>query len=129
MLEPRRVKVQGDLFHGRVPEGAVYAGRAAPGLRRSPFNNPHRVGKPCGACAGAVHTLDEALTLYSAHLDANPELVERARQELAGHDLACWCGLSGRCHVDELLRRANDATRHFSSAHQMPQTSREEATT
>lgn len=48
---PRRVKVEGDLFHPKVPEGAVYVGRSAPGLKRSPFYNSHRVGKPCSECA------------------------------------------------------------------------------
>lgn len=28
---PRRVKVEGDLFHGRVPVGAAYLGRPFPG--------------------------------------------------------------------------------------------------
>jgi hypothetical protein len=27
MAGPRRVRVAGDLFHGRVPPGAVYVGR------------------------------------------------------------------------------------------------------
>src|SRR4029450_12834702 len=39
----RRVKVTGDLFHGQVPDGAVYVGRAAPGLPRSPYANPFTV--------------------------------------------------------------------------------------
>jgi hypothetical protein len=33
----RRVKITGDLFHGQIPDGAVYVGRQAPGLRRSPY--------------------------------------------------------------------------------------------
>ena len=50
----RRVKVTGDLFHGRIPDGAVYVGRAAPGLRRSPYANPYPVktyGLPSPCCA------------------------------------------------------------------------------
>jgi hypothetical protein len=30
-----------------------------------------------------------------------------ARQELAGRDLACWCGLDEPCHADVLLELAN----------------------
>ncbi|MFF5261329.1 DUF4326 domain-containing protein [Actinomadura viridis] len=107
MSEPRRVKVQGDLFHGRVPDGAVYVGRATPGLKASPYRNPHPVGKPCKLCGGAVHTLDESLALYAADLDENPELLEQARRDLAGRDLCCWCKLTDPCHVDELLHRVN----------------------
>jgi len=33
--------------------------------------------------------------------------LEIMRYELAGHDLACWCGLDKRCHRDILLRLAN----------------------
>lgn len=91
----KRVRVTGDLYHGRVPEGAVYVGRAAPGLPASPYCNPFTVRK---------HGTD-ALRLYAEHLDANPHLVEQARRDLAGRDLACWCRLDQPCHVDELLRR------------------------
>jgi hypothetical protein len=31
----QRIKVTGDLFHGKVPDGAVYVGRAAPRLHKS----------------------------------------------------------------------------------------------
>jgi hypothetical protein len=91
---PQRVKVGGDLFHGRVPEGAVYVGRATPGLRRSPYSNLFTVNRS---------GLAEALRRYRAYLDEHPELVERARRELRGHDLACWCplpaeGEEDRCH-------------------------------
>lgn len=46
MTTPRRVRVGGDLFHPRIPDGAVYVGRAGPNLRRSPFHNPFRAGHP-----------------------------------------------------------------------------------
>jgi hypothetical protein len=54
-MAPLRVKVAGDLFHGRVPDGVLYVGRAAPGLRRSPYANPFPV---------KVHGLNESLRLY-----------------------------------------------------------------
>lgn len=91
----RRVKIAGDLYHGRTPAGAIYVGRAAPGLKASPFHNPFTI---------RLHG-EDAMQLYVEHLDANPELVERARRELAGHDLACWCPLDRPCHADELIRR------------------------
>ena len=33
--------------------------------------------------------------------------VDDVRQELAGHDLACWCPLDQPCHADVLLELAN----------------------
>jgi hypothetical protein len=90
----RRIKVQGDLYHGHVPEGAVYVGRAAPGLAGSRFANPHKA-KGLGR--------DEAIRLYREHLAAHPELVAAARSELAGKALACWCAPDQACHADVLL--------------------------
>lgn len=99
---PRRVRVIGDLYHGRVPDGAVYVGRGAPGLTGSPYANRHRVGA-CRACR-AEHDRVSAVAAYSSDLDARPELVAAARRELAGVNLACWCRLDGQpCHADVLL--------------------------
>ncbi|RSM93786.1 hypothetical protein DMB42_52025 [Nonomuraea sp. WAC 01424] len=90
-----RVRVEGDLFHGRVPAGAVYVGRSAPGLPTSPYANPFPVKR---------YGLDGSLEQFERYLDDRPELVERARRELAGRDLACWCRPGQRCHVDVWLR-------------------------
>lgn len=107
-MSPRRVKVAGDLFHGRVPDGAEYVSRAAPGLKASPYRNPHVIGKPCKPCGGTVHDLDESRRLYREHLREQPDLLAAARDELAGRDLACWCPLDAEwCHADDLLNLAN----------------------
>lgn len=58
-MSPRRVKVTGDLFHGRIPDGAVYVGRGAPGLKASPYRNPYTVKR---------HGLDESRRLFRAYL-------------------------------------------------------------
>lgn len=70
----KRVKVEGDYFHPRVPEDAIYVGRAAPGLKASKYANPHPVKR---------YGLDDSLQRYRKHLDEHPELVEAARAELA----------------------------------------------
>lgn len=102
MTAPRRVKVTGDLFHGRVPDGAVYVGRAAPGLRRSPFANPFTVREHGTATA--------AVDAYRQWLSGQPDLTARARAELTGRDLACWCPPGQPCHADVLLHIANERT-------------------
>jgi hypothetical protein len=94
-MTPRRVRVEGDLFHATVPPGAVYVGRSAPGLAASKFANPYRVG-PGRDRATAVG-------LYRRHLASRPDLIEAARAELAGLDQACWCPLDEPCHADVLL--------------------------
>lgn len=96
MGETYRVRVQGDLYHPRLIEGAIYMGRAVPGLRTSPWHNPFSVRR---------FGLDESLLRFEGHLDDNPHLVERARRELTGCALGCWCALDARCHVDVVIRR------------------------
>lgn len=98
-MSRQRVRVQGDLFHGRVPEGAVYIGRAAPGLPASPYANPFPV-KTFG--------LGVSLDSYDEYLREYPNLVGRAVEEIGDDDMACWCKLGVRCHGD-LLRAAMDA--------------------
>jgi hypothetical protein len=104
---PRRVRVQGDLYHGRVPDGAVYVGRPAPGLQGSPYANPYKVR--------GDRTAAEAVSLFRQYVARRPELEESARRELAGRDLACWCrlpdpGAPDVCHGAALLELANGFT-------------------
>jgi hypothetical protein len=104
-MTARRVRVTGDLFHGQVPAGAVYVGRAAPGLPASRYANPFRV---------SVYGVAEASRRYLEHLASRPDLLEAARRELAGRDLACWCPLPAAgepdlCHGAPLLNVANFA--------------------
>ncbi|QKW17635.1 DUF4326 domain-containing protein (plasmid) [Verrucosispora sp. NA02020] len=96
------MRVLGDLYHGRVPAGAVYVGRATPCLRASRYSNPHRVGN-CRRC-GHEHDQAGAVTAYAADLDRQPELVAAARRDLSGVDVACWCRQDVlACHGDVLV--------------------------
>ena len=77
-------------------DGAVYVGRAAPSLRKSPYANPFPV---------KTHGLDESLRRYRMHAEGFD--IATLRQDLAGHDLACWCPLDFPCHADVLLELAS----------------------
>ncbi|WP_053065310.1 DUF4326 domain-containing protein [Micromonospora sp. RV43] len=109
MTSPRRVRVLGDLYHGRIPAGAVYVGRAAPGLPASRYANPHRVGT-CRRCK-REHDQADAIASYAADLDRQPDLVAAARRDLADVDVACWCRENVLlCHGEVLRRVAAGAT-------------------
>ncbi|MEU9508724.1 DUF4326 domain-containing protein [Micromonospora sp. NPDC048170] len=98
----------GDLYHGRIPAGAVYAGRASPGLPASRYANPHRVGS-CRRCR-REHDQADAVAAYADDLDRQPDLVAVARRDLAHVD-ACWCRENVLlCHGEVLLRVAAGAT-------------------
>ena len=122
---PRRVVVAGDLFHGRVPAGALYVGRAAPGLPGSPWANPHRVGRcrTCSVASVVEHDQADAVRAYARDLAGAPGRVGRARVELAGRDLACWCR-SGPCHADVLLQAANPSAGPDASTGAVPGSTR-----
>jgi len=107
----------------RKPAGALYCGR--PGLLGNPFSV-------------AVYGQEEAVALHRRWLEGGlspqetaslsrtdkagrPPLalslddlrrqVLRKLPGLRGHDLGCWCRLDQPCHVDTLLRLANDQER------------------
>ncbi len=76
--------------HGAT-EG-VYIGRP------TKWGNPFEIGRDGNR--------DEVIARYKSMLQANPELREAARQELAGKNLICWCKPYA-CHGDILLEVAN----------------------
>ena len=75
-----------------MPVGAVYIGR------------PTKYGNPFSL---STYSRVAAVEAYRIHLARHPELVEAARRELAGRDLACFCPLDQPCHGDVLLELAN----------------------
>ena len=68
--------------------------------RPSKWGNPYRIG--------ADGNRDQVLKKYREYLAANPSLVEDAKKELRGKNLACWCKASEACHADILLEIANN---------------------
>jgi len=73
----------------------VYIGR--PGE----WGNPFVIGKD--------GTREDVITKYREWLHAQPELVAKARRELRGKRLGCWCAPKA-CHGDVLAEIANQET-------------------
>jgi hypothetical protein len=65
------------------PASAVYIGRP------SPFGNPFAIGRDGDR--------EAVMEKYITWLADQPVLVDRARRELAGKDLVCWCAPAA-CH-------------------------------
>lgn len=72
---------------------------------------PTEWGNPYSA--RLVGSTSQVLTMYRHHLRSSPELVEKARRELKGKVIACWCttDLTGKepivCHAQILARVAD----------------------
>lgn len=109
----------------RLPEGALVV------TRPTKWGNPFRVGATIGrddelapylhipggwGQLVSVRILDAqtAVDAYFEWIVNQPALCLSVRDELAGHDLACWCPLTYRdgspypCHADLLLHLANE---------------------
>lgn len=77
-----------------IPPGAVYIGRG----RGSIWGNPFTIGRD--GDRGTV------IRRHREWLLARPELIARARADLAGKDLVCFCAPRA-CHGDTLIELAN----------------------
>ena len=95
----------GDPVSGRrVQQSRRRGGKLPPGTKSvagtSKYANPFR--PPSGQRSPEANAA--AVAAYDDYLAEHPELVARAREELTGYDLACYCGPELPCHVDVLLR-------------------------
>ncbi|MFF5589699.1 DUF4326 domain-containing protein [Streptomyces hygroscopicus] len=134
--QPARVQRTRRKGEPGMPPGARYVGRGSrwgnpctqvrmPALDGSEWEQEGRLGKTSGQTHAFVHpdksvtwhrvedaTREQAVAMYRRWLDQRPSLVEAARAELAGRDLACWCplpepGETDHCHAAVLLEIAN----------------------
>lgn len=91
---PRRVQLSRQAGF-RLPPHSVSV--AAPSRFANPFRPQRRTPE----------ANQEAVEQFWAYLDRNPRLMDEAREELAGLNLACWCRPQLACHADVLLEVAN----------------------
>lgn len=84
------VRARYDVYvgRGRCPKTGV----------QGQWGNPFRIGPDGGRHA--------VLVKYVKWLRGQPHLMERAKRELAGKVLGCWCA-PAECHGDVLARVAN----------------------
>lgn len=91
-MKPNRV------VHCKHEPHDVYVGR--PGPWGNPFSEVY------GSALYKVATREEAISGYRGWLLAQPELVAKAKAELAGKVLGCWCSPLA-CHGEILAAIAN----------------------
>lgn len=84
------------VVHCKKEPYDVYIGR--PSVWGNPFS--HKEGTKAKY---KVATREEAIAKYEEWILNQPELVERAKKELRGKVLGCWCAPLP-CHGDVLLK-------------------------
>jgi hypothetical protein len=85
------------VVHCKKDKYDVYIGR--PG----PWGNPFEIGKDGDR--------EEVVQKYAEWLLAQPELVEKAKEELKGKVLGCWCAPK-LCHGNILSQIANEENKN-----------------
>lgn len=88
------------VVHCKKEPYDVYIGR--PGPWGNPFSHA-----PKSIAEVKTETREEAIACYEEWLKQNPEMIERAKRELKGKVLGCWCKPQA-CHGDILARIANE---------------------
>jgi hypothetical protein len=93
MSKPKRIQRR-RTKGWKMPPNTVYVGR--PTIWGNPFSGG---------------TKEEAVNSFRVDLSQGPlerrQLRERAKRELRGKNLACWCKPGQPCHADVLLELAN----------------------
>lgn len=99
-MKPRVVHCKKEPFD-------VYIGRP------SPWGNPfsHKEGT---LAEHRVATREEAVARFREWFLSRPDLVEKAKRELKGKVLGCWCKPAS-CHGDVLLEIANSEEAYTTS--------------
>lgn len=80
--------------------------------RTTRWGNPFRVGDsasadPSGGVVAVCFTAAEAVDTFRSIVSRSEAFLEKARQDLRGKNLACWCKPGDPCHADVLLELAN----------------------
>lgn len=94
------VDVKKFVVHCKRDVHDVYIGR--PSVWGNPFS--HKDGT---LAEFKVATVKEAIDSFEAWFLKQPHLIERAKSELRGKVLGCWC-TPGPCHGDVIAKIANE---------------------
>lgn len=108
MTAPKRIQLR-RTKGWRKPEGAIVVARP------SKWGNPYRIGDAAedmdwlrGEWVPArVWDAADAVRRFRESIGTGSTFERDVREQLRGHDLACWCPLDQPCHADVLLKLAN----------------------
>lgn len=84
------------VVHFKKSPYDVYIGR---GDDNCPWGNPFEIGRD--------GTRKQVIEKYKKYFYSNPELMERAKKELRGKVLGCWCKPKNACHGDVIAEFLN----------------------
>ena len=98
MDDPDNVYVgrRGRIFIGTGEDKEIFH------YKGSKYANPYKVGTKEGE-----YTLEKSIKLYKKHLEEDG-LQEKAKKELKGKNLGCFCDQKGLCHAKVLAEVVNE---------------------
>lgn len=94
------------VVHCKRAKYDVYVGRKS---RGAPAGTTGEWGNPFTMKNGSTTERQRVIEEYEAWLLQQSDLVQKAKLELRGKVLACWCAPKA-CHADILARVANDCS-------------------
>jgi hypothetical protein len=106
VMQPRRIQLK-RAKGWRIPPNTIKVDRS------TQWGNPFKVGEehvhPLKKVRVVIDGKTSAVNAFRAYLStaAGKVLAAKARIELRGRNLACWCKEGDLCHADVLLSAAN----------------------
>jgi len=113
--KPRRLqRLRSKGFHLAEASRRVNGREVACVTRPSPWGNPYYVSRYPALgdytdplwCMTPLEAVAKFRTWLQETIDGQ-DLIDRARRELRGLNLACWCAPASPCHADVWLEVAN----------------------
>lgn len=100
MSKPKRIQRKRNTIFTKP---TLYCGRP------SRFGNPFRIGDPDPGWPDEIMDRSRTLRNFISYIEDHPEIVEDFKEAIKCVEyVACWCKENEDCHVDILLRLAND---------------------
>ena len=117
-MKASRATINSPAWKAAVANGtAVYRGRECHRSKEklchveSPYANHFKVGGTYENIQTGqqivCETTEQAIAMFAFNLVNNPELLARARRELPGKVLGCFCKMGKPCHVDVIVETVN----------------------
>ena len=116
-MKPVRIRLYGhDGFDLQAASRAINGLKAVNCAWPGKWGNIFKIGliacncRSAGECYHNIFRVETTAEAVEEHwlMPRSPKRLAQIKSELGGKNLACWCALDEPCHVNNLLRLANE---------------------